>query len=303
MEKITEHITYKKKELPVRVHIGNNPKFIFVTHHGLLSNNTSFRYLEKWVGESGIVVNYDARSHGSNKMKASRFGFTYVNDFRDIVRWTKKRFPNIPIITIGSSWGASIVAGYAKKYGVTEVFKNVAWSIPYNFLFSEESKEAQKKDKDEIDQYKKLQIKKPTIFSWTWKMIVVILTNFNTKEYVKLDLQRTANNDTLNRMNKINKPKPTPVKLFYSAGKLILISNRRLKKINKNENAEFLYIQSTMDTYLTKNKLKQVKKWTGKGVESMFLNEGKHAFQWEVKNNLNEKVFQIVVDWATKKRK
>lgn len=303
METINRTIKFNNKEFPGRIHIGDKPKYIVVTHHGMLSNNTSFRYLENWIGENGIVVNYDVRVNGKNKMKASRMASTYVRDFRDVIRWAKNKYPNIPVITLGSSIGAAVVTSYAKKYGVKEVYKNIAWSIPYNFISGEEASEAINKTKEKVNQYEELGIKEPTILTWIWKFSLMIFFNINSKAYVKIDLNRTADNKILSRINKINKPEATPVKLFYASGKLIWTANRNLRKINKKNNQEFLYIQSTKDSYLTDKKLKQLKKWTGCGVKTYYLDEGKHAFQWENKSGLNIRVFKMVWNWLETNKK
>lgn len=300
MENMKTLIKINNKEFPGRVHVGSKPKYLFVTHHGLLSNNTSFRYFEKWIGENGIVVNYDMRVNGENKMRASRMASTYIKDLRDVIRWAKKEYPDIPVVTIGSSIGASVVIGYAKKYGTNEVYKNVAWSIPYNFISGEEANEQIDKTKKEAKQLEEVGFKEPTKLTWANKFFWMILFNLNTKAYAKIDLDRTANNKTLSRLNKMNKPKATPVKLFYASGKLIWTSNKKINKINKRSENEFLYFQSTIDSYLTKKKLEQLKKITGKGVNAIFLDKGKHAFQWETENNLNERVFQKVLDWLNK---
>lgn len=296
-------IEFNNKKFPGRVHIGNEPKYLFVTHHGILSNNTSFRYLEKWLGESAIVVNYDARVNGQNKMRASRLASTYVRDLRDVIRWSKQQYPNIPVVTIGSSWGAAVVASYAYKYSTKEVYKNVAWSIPYNFISSRESKEVQNETKEKINKYKELGIKEPTKLTWAIKFLLMLSTNINVKAYVKIDLTKTANNKILAKINKIKKPVATPIKLFYATGKLILSANRKLKSINKNKEEEFLYIQSTIDSYITEKKIKQLKKWTGNGVKTYYLNEGKHAFQWENESGLNLKVFDMVIQWLNLNQK
>lgn len=298
MELIKTTIKFNNKEFPGRVHVGSKPEYIFVTNHGMLSNNTSFRHFEKWIGEKGIVVNYDIRVNGKNTMRASRMSSTYVRDLRDVIRWAKKEYPGIPVVTIGSSLGASIVIAYANKYGTKEVFKNVAWSIPYNFISGEEATETVKETKEKVNQYQELGIKEPTMFTWAMKFALMLPFNINTKAYVKIDLDRTANNKALSRLNRMNKPAATPVKLFYASGKLIWSSNRRLKYINnRNDQQEFLYFQSTVDSYLTKKKLEQLKKVTGKGVKVNYLDEGKHAFQWETENSLNERVFQMIINW------
>ena len=301
MNTIKIEININKKSFPGRIHIGDKPKYIFVTHHGMLSNNTSFRYFEKWLGENAIVVNYDARCNGENKMRASRMAGTYVRDLRDVIRWAKKEYPNIPVVTLGSSIGASVVIAYAKKYGTREVYKNIAWSVPYNFISGEEAQETVKETKEKVKNNDDLGIKEPSKLQWANKFIWMILFNLNLKAYVKIDLDRTANNKTLSRLNRMNKPKATPVKLFYASGKLIWTSNKNIKKINKGTDEKLLYFQSTKDSYLTPKKLEQLKKWTGNGTKMILMDEGKHAFQWETENNLNERVFEMLTEWLNKK--
>ena len=301
MDLLKKDIEINKKIFPARIHVGDNPKYVFITNHGMLSNNTSFRYFEKWLGEDGIVVNYDIRTNGQNKMRSSRMAGTYVRDLRDVIKWTKNKYKNLPIITIGSSLGASIVLAYAKKYGNKDVYKHIAWSIPYNFVSGEEAVETANKTKKEIAENEKAKFKEPTKFSWAMKFFIMIFTNYNAKAYVKINLERTADNKTLKRINRMNKPKATPVKLFYASGKLIFCSNRYMKKINKRENNQALYFQSTKDSYLTNKNLKKIKNNTGTGVKLILMNKGKHAFQWENENGLNIKVFEDIKKFINKK--
>lgn len=293
-------ININKKVIPTRIYEGKTPKYIFVTHHGMLSNKTSFRYFEKWVENKAVVISYDARCNGQNNLRASRRTKTYVNDLRDVVRWAKEKYPKIPIVTIGSSWGAAIVSHYAKIYGTRDTYKNVAWSIPYAFATSQEAKKEINKNNETIKKVDdKVKVKQTGKFGFTWRMLVMLFFNINTKAYVKIDLEKTANNKALNRLNTLNKPSSTPIKLFWTSGIEIIKANKYLKKIDKKgAKNNFLYIQSLKDSYLKPKKLKQLKKWTNNnGVKTLFLNEGQHAFQWETENNVNIKVFKMVIDF------
>ena len=290
-------IKYKNKEIPSKIYIGNKPQYIFVTHHGLISNKNSFRYFERFIKEKAIVVNYDARLNGENKMRASRMSSTYVRDLRDVIRWSKINYPNIPIVTIGSSWGATVVIAYAKKYSNKETYKNIAWSIPFNFTKSEDSKEENNKEK-KIKDIKNIET---TYFGYFWKFLIMILFNINAKSYTQIDLNQITNNKTIKRLSKRQGVKPTPVKLFWSALKSIFSSNRNLKKIDNRNSEDFLYFQSLIDVYFNDKQLSKLKKLNGKGVKVIFLKEGKHALQWEEENNLNNKVFEIIMKWLNKK--
>lgn len=295
MNLINKVIKINNKEFPVRIHEGEKPEYVFVTHHGMLSNKTSFRYLEKYLGETAIVVNYDARVNGDNKMRASRMMGTYTRDLRDVVRWSKEHYPNVKVVTLGSSWGASVVIDHARKYS-NEIFKAVAWSVPYKFAHGEDAVETSKKANSKEN--KEATIKETTTWGYAWRFMLMLMFNINTKSYTKIDLTKTANNKALARINRMNKPKATPVKLFYATYKHIMTSNKNMIKIdNKNRESELLYFQSTIDGYLDPKKLDKLKQHSSNGLALNILDEGKHAFQWETENKLNERVFQMMLNW------
>lgn len=296
MKVINKIIKVKRKSFPIRIYEGDKPQYLIVTHHGILSNKMSWRYLEKWVNERAIVFNYDARVNGENKLRPSRHPNTYVRDLRDVISYAKKCYPHLPIITLGSSWGATVVISHAQKYGDT-IFKAVAWSIPYAFSKGED-KTKKNKDLSQVENKEQTKIKETSKAMYAWKFFWMIFFNFNTKTYTKIDLGMTANNKALARINRLAKPKATPVKLFYSTWLLILRANKNIKKVNnKYEPTKLLYLQSTVDLYLKPKKLEELKKCNGQGAKLHILNEGRHAFQWEKENNLNERVFQIVWNW------
>ena len=299
MNIIEKNVKIKHKKFPCRIHFSPKAKYIFVTHHGILSKNSAFWTFENWIKNKATIISFDARVNGNNKMRASRMSTTYVRDFRDIIFWVKKEYPNIPIVTLGSSWGATIVIQYAKKYGTKHVFKNIAWSIPFNFLSNNKTENNNENDeKAKIE--KKLTTKK---WGYIWKFFIMLTMNINAKSYTKIDINKITKNKIIIRANRLSELQPTPVKLFWAAYKSILMSNWNLKKINKDKNKnQFLYIQSTKDSYLTQKKLKKLRQNTGYGVDVKYLDEGTHAFQWEIKNNLNHRVFEIILNWLKKNK-
>lgn len=300
MELINDVAKIGKKEFPVRIHKGEKPEYLIVTHHGLLSNKTTYRYLEKWAEERAIIVSYDARVNGDNKLRASRMMSTYTRDLKDVVQWAKGMYPGIKVITLGSSWGAAVVVDFARKYP-TIADKNVAWSIPYDMFGAEEGKETQAKAAEAVKELNKEVgkplVKETTHLGYAWRFALMLSLNINTKSYTKIDLDKTAANKALARINKIVKPQATPVKLFWATFKSVARVFKNFEKINKAEKHEFLYIQSTIDSYLKSNSLEKLKSVTGQGVDVIYLNEGRHAFQWEKENDLNVRVFQMVFDW------
>ena len=294
---INTEIKINNKTFPARIHEGEKPQYVFVVHHGLLSNKTSFRYFEKWLGDRAILIGYDARVNGDNQLRASRMSSTYARDLRDVIKWAKQEYKDIPVVTLGSSWGANVVIDYAAKYGNQETFKNVAWSIPFNFMSGEEATEVRTESK----KVEEPAIKQTNRFGYAWRFILMILFNINTKALAKVDLEKTANNRALARINRMNKPKKTPVKLFYAVGKSLLTVFKKLNKINKQDKHSFLYIQSKVDSYLRSKDLNKLKSIDNNGLDIVYMDKGKHAFQWETEDKLNEKVFQVVWDWLNKK--
>ncbi|MCR8612912.1 MAG: alpha/beta hydrolase [Mycoplasma sp.] len=287
-------IRYNNKQFNLKI-VKGSKEYVFVTLHGIQSNNTSWRYLEKWLNERATVINFDARCNGQDKKRASRMHSTYVRDLRDVVLWTKREYQKSKIIVIGSSWGAAVGMHFANKYSHL-VHKIVLWSIPQNIFTSEEAK--QNKEVSKKNNEGKIAV--TSNFEYAWKLLVMLLFNINTKAYTKIDLDRTANNKTLSRMNKMKKPEATPVKLFYAAWKNIFLSWRIIKKINKGTDRKLLYIQSTKDEYATDKKMKFIRKNTGEGIEYIELDKGKHAFQWETKDDLYKDVFKMVFNFIQK---
>ena len=295
MELINQIITTNKKRFPARIHKGNKPEYIFVTHHGMLSNKTSWRYFEKYIMENAIVVSYDARVNGDNTLRASRFKSTYTKDLRDVVRWAKTEYPGIKVVTLGSSWGASIVIDHCKKYN-EEVYKSIAWSVPYRFTEGEDAVETATTAKSKEN--KEVVVKETGTLGYAWRFFFMLFMNFNTKSYTKIDLTKTADNKALARINRMNKPKATPVKLFWATYKSIRSSNKSMVKINKKfKESELIYFQSTVDTYLDPSKLEELKLNSSNGLKLEILNKGKHAFQWEVENGVNKIVFNTMIKW------
>ena len=295
MELINKIIKTNNKEFPTRIHQGDNPDYIFVTHHGMLSNKTSWRYFEKFMKEKAIVISYDARVNGDNKLRPSRLKSTYTRDLRDVVRWAKIEYPGIKVVTLGSSWGASIVVDHCKKYN-DEIYKSIGWSVPYRFTEGEDAVETSTKAKSKEN--KEVVVKETGTLGYAWRFFFMLFMNINTKSYTKIDLTKTADNKALARMNRMNKPKATPVKLFWATYKSIKSSNKTMVKINnKFEESEMLYFQSTVDDYLDPAMLEELKLNSSKGLKLEVLNKGKHAFQWENENGVNEIVFNKMLEW------
>lgn len=273
-----------KKTFPIQVHHGKKPEYLFITHHGIMSSTISWKYFNNWVKDRAIVVSFDARVNGKNHMKAARLSRVYRDDFRDVVRWAKKKFPNLVVVVLGSSWGSSVVAEYMQKY-YYEVEKAIIWSFPYNFL----------KNNSEI---KKDNGKKQSKLNYIWKFGLMLLFNINTKILMKMNLENTGNNRALERLNRIKKPKPVSTKIFWAACKSIKNSNKTLRKINRqHKNTKLVYFQSKQDSFLKNKKLKEIENIKKSGVEIRFFNEGKHAFQWDQKNNHNVLFFESMWGW------
>ena len=283
-------IIFNNKTFQTKI-VDGNTDIIFITCHGLQSNKTSFRYFEKWLDKRATVINFDIRTNGDDKKRATRMQSTYTRDLRDVVLWAKSKYMGSKIVLLGSSWGASLVLNFMKSHS-SLVYKCIAWSIPHNIFSSEEAKNnnkvAKTKDKD---------LEVTSNFGFAWRIILMVLFNINFKSYTKIDLDRTANNKALKRLNSMQKPKATPVKLFYSTWKSIVWSWHSMKMINKKLQRSTLYIQSSIDSYATRDKLDFIRQHTGKGIKYIELAKGKHAFQWELEDDLYIEVFEMVWDF------
>lgn len=288
-------INFQNTNFNIRL-IDGSGKILFITHHGLKSNNTSWRYFERWINGKYPILSFDARSNGKDKKRATRMHWTYVRDLRKIILWAKEKYRNHKIILLGSSWGASVVLNLERKYP-NLVDYTIAWSIPHKMFRSEDAI-------NNIDAAKNNKIsenKITTNYGYTWRLILMLIFNINFKVITKIDLERTANNKLLARMNKIQKPSPTPIKLFYSCWKSIHASYKSIKVINKRDYQKVYYLQSKGDSYFKKTKVDFIVKNVGCGIKYKEFAKKMHAFQWETEENFNYKFFKMIFSFIGEK--
>ena len=278
-----------KKEFPLRIMGNENSEYVYLLHHGLLSKKESWIPFEKLGINKYLFISFDARGNEGSNLNPSRFVSTYINDLKDIVMWVKKNYPTKKIIVAGSSWGASVVIKFARKYNEL-VHKVIAWSIPHKIFGSDETINAIENTKTK---------KKDT--STIWQMIVaffwMFFFNINTHIKIKINYEKTTKNKTLIRLGKLKTFNSVSTKYLWSVQKILKPSIRAIKYLNKKSKIKILYIQSTHDTYGSKKTYKYLEKNTNNNVDYLLINEFFHAFHWEQTNKLNVRIFNTLRNW------
>ena len=287
-------IEINNKKFPVRVVGNSNSEYIFVNNHGVLSSKESYIPMEKWGANKYLFLSYDARSSNNNSLlPASRFVNTYIEDLKDLIIWIKEKFPHKKIILIGSSWGASLVISFTRKYG-NLIYKCVSWSIPHKIIASTNAKNAIFKDKKSAE----TKSKNDSILKMTIKFIMMLLFNINTFFKLKIDIDKTSSNEALQRIHKLKKYDMASTKYIWAVYKNIKKAIKDIKYLNEHKISNVLYIQSLLDGYGKKKTFEYLEKNTNNYVSYLLINEFFHAAHWEGKNNLNIRILNLIENWV-----
>jgi alpha-beta hydrolase superfamily lysophospholipase len=123
-----------KDGLNLDIHIWEpeKPKAVLMAIHGALVHAGDFEIPARYFKEKGIAtVAIDLRGHKQDKIYIKDFEL-YVEDTNELLQWTKKAYPDIPIFVMGHSMGGLIVTHLGIKYAATDSrIKGYIISSPY----------------------------------------------------------------------------------------------------------------------------------------------------------------------------
>lgn len=96
---------------------------VLILVHGICGKKERFSPVIDYMTERGVAcVTYDQRGHGRSIRMESDRGYTYgggwkamTMDLKSIVEWTRKRFPEEPLILLGHSMGSMVARVYIKE--------------------------------------------------------------------------------------------------------------------------------------------------------------------------------------------
>jgi len=96
-----------------------NPKGVVIITHGFAEHYGRYNYVAKKFNEfEYAVIRYDLRGHGRNKEDIGHINNfdDFIEDLHEIVKWTKEKYKDLNVFTLGHSMGGLIVASYGIKY-------------------------------------------------------------------------------------------------------------------------------------------------------------------------------------------
>ncbi len=93
---------------------------IVVAVHGIGEHSGCYnQWGEKFIDQSIGFLSFDLRGHGRSDGKRGHASLKNLeNDLKTVIKYTRKRFPKIPVILFGHSMGGQIVLSYAMSKGV-----------------------------------------------------------------------------------------------------------------------------------------------------------------------------------------
>lgn len=109
------------------------PEIIFLSIHGGMAHGGDFVTPARYFKEHGIVtVAPDLHGHdNSQKVYIPRFR-VFLDDLDQVIEWTKKQYPDLPIFIMGHSVGALIGTHYGLIHSeADEWIKGYIFSSPY----------------------------------------------------------------------------------------------------------------------------------------------------------------------------
>lgn len=102
----------------------DKPKGIVQISHGMSEHKERYLPFMEFLSSHGFIcVIHDHRGHGESVKSPEDYGYFYQNgakavveDLYQITRWSKARYPNLPLYLFGHSMGSLIVRVYTKRY-------------------------------------------------------------------------------------------------------------------------------------------------------------------------------------------
>lgn len=96
-----------------------NPKGVIVITHGFAEHYSRYDYVANSFNNAGYaVIRYDLRGHGRNKEDIGHIESfnSFVEDLHEIINWTREKYKDIGVFTLGHSMGGLITGLYGIKY-------------------------------------------------------------------------------------------------------------------------------------------------------------------------------------------
>ncbi len=110
----------------------SDPKGVVVITHGFAEHYSRYDYVANSFNEAGFaVIRYDLRGHGRNKEELGHIeSFNdFVEDLHEIIKWTREKYKDKKVFTLGHSMGGLVTALYGIKYKDTiegQIFSGAA---------------------------------------------------------------------------------------------------------------------------------------------------------------------------------
>ena len=97
--------SFDRKTFDIHIWEAKNPKIVFLGLHGALAHAGDFVTVGTFFKKHGIsTVSYDLRGHKQTRIYADSLD-TVLQDNNFFLDWVKRRYPKLPIIVVGHSFG------------------------------------------------------------------------------------------------------------------------------------------------------------------------------------------------------
>ncbi len=111
-------------KLSLLVTVPEVPLGIVQISHGMAEHKERYAPLMEYLSERGFAcVAHDLRGHGESVVRQDDLGYfgadgaeALVEDLRQVNRYARGRWPDLPLILLGHSMGSLIARAYLKKY-------------------------------------------------------------------------------------------------------------------------------------------------------------------------------------------
>lgn len=239
---------------------------IFIFNSGIGSSIPTCLYMNNSIYDNHYFIAYEKAGHNDNKNKPSQFKKLYLNELDEVVAWTKKHLPGKQIYLLGESWGTAINFLYYKK-NKNRVKGTIGWNMPFGIVNPEKKTAKQ-------------------MYSIIWRELVTLLFNAECHlPLVQTSQDKFSRDPLFRRLLSFVPPSKTNTRINLSVWRYMRPSFNFIKKYGKDNNYNFLYIQSGQDVMADWKKIFKLEKSTDKN-HFIRLKTGYHVLSMEPKESI-----------------
>lgn len=125
-----------KTEIHGDLYLHEKPVGVVILAHGYTwTRNGSLKYAQIFYKLGYTCLVYDQRGHGENKTDYCTMGYFEGKDLNDIISWTQKEFPSLPIGLHGESMGgATVMMALKENPRLQFVIEDCGYSSLYELI-------------------------------------------------------------------------------------------------------------------------------------------------------------------------